>query len=123
MQLKTITSKAAQEGPHLLITGGVHGDEFEPMAALRRLAGPELPPLQRGQLTLVPVVNEPAFLRGHRTGDDVLPGPEDRPVFPAPRKAELLHDLPHQFRSRNGVPIPPGLLHLRYLRLERGMTT
>lgn len=72
MQLKTITSKAAQEGPHLLITGGVHGDEFEPMAALRRLAGPELPPLQRGQLTLVPVVNEPAFLRGHRTGDDEL---------------------------------------------------
>ena len=72
MQLKTITSKAAQEGPHLLITGGVHGDEFEPMAAVRRLAGPELPPLQRGQLTLVPVVNEPAFLRGHRTGDDEL---------------------------------------------------
>ncbi len=72
MQLKTITSKASQEGPHLLITGGVHGDEFEPMAAIRRLAGPECPPLQRGQLTLVPVVNEPAFLRGHRTGDDEL---------------------------------------------------
>lgn len=24
-------------GPHLLIAGGVHGDEFEPMAAIRRL--------------------------------------------------------------------------------------
>ena len=24
-------------GPHLLITGGVHGDEFEPIVAIRRL--------------------------------------------------------------------------------------
>ena len=31
---------------------------------------PSAHPLLRGQLTLVPVVNEPAFLRGHRTGDD-----------------------------------------------------
>lgn len=72
MQLKTITKKADQEGPHLLITGGVHGDEFEPMAAIRQLAAPNAPQLQRGQLTLVPVVNEPAFLRGHRTGEDEL---------------------------------------------------
>ena len=28
----------AGAGPHLLITGGVHGDEFEPMMALHRLA-------------------------------------------------------------------------------------
>ena len=35
LQRKTITGAA--DGPHLLITGGVHGDEFEPMETARRL--------------------------------------------------------------------------------------
>jgi predicted deacylase len=59
-------------GPHLLITGGVHGDEFEPMVAIRsliaRLRSDEL----RGRVTLVPVVNEAAFRRGQRTAEDGL---------------------------------------------------
>ena len=70
MMLKTTCREATEPGPHLLITGGVHGDEFEPMAAIRQLiASPSLK-LLRGKLTLVPVVNEPAFLRGHRAGPD-----------------------------------------------------
>ena len=75
--LREFQFRGAVEGPHLLITGGVHGDEFEPISALRKLralfdsqdsavAG------LRGQVTLVPVVNESAFLRGHRCGADGL---------------------------------------------------
>ena len=60
------------DGPHLLITGGVHGDEFEPMQAIRRLAGSVAAETLSGRLTLVPVVNEAAFLRGERTADDEL---------------------------------------------------
>lgn len=64
-------------GPHLLITGGVHGDEFEPMAALRKLAGivgelSSLGQLLSGTLTLVPCVNEDAFLLGRRCASDNL---------------------------------------------------
>jgi len=63
-------------GPHLLITGGVHGDEFEPMAAVRQLArilARELRPEKlRGKATLVPVVNEPAFRLGQRCAEDGL---------------------------------------------------
>lgn len=64
-------------GPRLLITGGVHGDEFESIAAIRRLVGlfdsaaDEVSGF-RGQLTLVPIVNEAAFLRGHRCAEDDL---------------------------------------------------
>ena len=50
--------------------GVVGADEFEPMAAIRRLidklSGCEL----RGRVTLVPVVNEAAFRLGQRTADD-----------------------------------------------------
>jgi predicted deacylase len=60
-------------GPHVLVTGGVHGDEFEPMAAARQLIARfrKVPPL-RGVVTLVPVVNEPAFRRGSRVAEDGL---------------------------------------------------
>src|SRR5690606_2125631 len=59
-------------GPHLLITGGVHGDEFTPMAAIRRLARQIDPRDLSGRLTLVPIVNEAAWLRGRRTAEDEL---------------------------------------------------
>jgi predicted deacylase len=68
---KTVIS-GNRSGPHLLITGGVHGDEFEPMAAIRRLMNAVHPSGFCGTLTLVPVVNEGAYVRGERTADDEL---------------------------------------------------
>ena len=70
MQFLKTTIEGHQPGPHLLITGGVHGDEFEPMAAVRRLLLTIDPQKLTGRVTLVPCVNESAFRRGHRTGDD-----------------------------------------------------
>jgi len=66
-----------EPGPHLLITGGVHGDEFEAMAAIRQLirrfsASDSIDQLEKGRLTLVPVVNEAAFLNGTRSAPDGL---------------------------------------------------
>jgi len=75
VELHQHTFQSQTDGPHLLITGGVHGDEFEPIAAIRQLRvllekkDPSLSGL-RGRLTLVPIVNESAFLRGHRCGED-----------------------------------------------------
>jgi predicted deacylase len=72
VKLAAHTISGQQTGPHLLITGGVHGDEFEPMVAIRRLM--TLSELQaiRGRLTLVPVVNEAALARGSRVAEDGL---------------------------------------------------
>ena len=70
--LATVEVVGTRPGPHLLITGGVHGDEFEPMAAARQLAGILRPDDVRGKVTLVPVVNEPAFKLGQRVAADGL---------------------------------------------------
>lgn len=70
MELQTREIVGLQPGQHLLITAGVHGDEFEPMAAVRRLMAEIDPRSLRGKLTLVPVVNESAFRLGRRTGED-----------------------------------------------------
>ncbi len=72
MLIRSRTVQGVNDGPHLLITGGVHGDEFEPMAALRRLITRLDPPHLRGRMTLVPVANEAAYLRGERTAEDGL---------------------------------------------------
>lgn len=69
LQTRTVASK--EEGPRLLVTGGVHGDEFEPILAIRRLLRRfEDEPLQRGSVTFVPVANEGAYYRGHRCAED-----------------------------------------------------
>ncbi len=70
--LKSHAIVGDQPGPHLLVTGGVHGDEFEPMVAIRRLVKAVEAEALRGKLTLVPVVNESAFERGQRVGEDGL---------------------------------------------------
>jgi predicted deacylase len=72
MQLRQQTIRGSGDRPHLLVTGGVHGDEFEPVAAIRRLGELLDPARLRGKVTLVPVVNEPAFAQGSRTADDGL---------------------------------------------------
>ncbi|MCC6491774.1 MAG: succinylglutamate desuccinylase/aspartoacylase family protein [Pirellulales bacterium] len=72
MMLQQFTVSGRRPGPHLLITAGVHGDEFEPMVAVRALVEELRPSDVRGVVTLIPVVNEPAFSRGERTAEDQL---------------------------------------------------
>lgn len=97
VQLQSFTFGDKSAGPHLLITGGVHGDEFEPMIAIRRLAGMLKKATIRGKVTLVPVVNEAAFARGHRVAEDGLdlartcPGRPDGSI--TERIAHLLSQL------------------------------
>lgn len=63
---------SGREGPHLLIIAGVHGDEYEPIHAVQRLievCSKNLN-LDKGKVTLVPVVNASAHEENSRTGRD-----------------------------------------------------
>lgn len=65
----------ANSGPHLLITAGVHGDEYLPMLAVRELirrfeSDDDLRRSLYGRVTLIPIVNRSAWQRGQRCGDD-----------------------------------------------------
>ena len=70
--VKYTSLQGKKEGSHLLILAGVHGDEYEPIAAASRLIQslPEI--LTQGKVTIVPIVNLSAFRRGSRTGEDGL---------------------------------------------------
>lgn len=76
-ELRSYEFTGESEGPHLLITGGVHGDEYEPIAALRELVKMFLNGEHRvanltGRVTIIPCVNEEAFRLGERCGADGL---------------------------------------------------
>jgi predicted deacylase len=72
IDLKMTVIDGDYKGPHLLISGGVHGDEYEPMTTVRRLREQITPAQLSGRLTLVPVANESAFELGQRCGEDGL---------------------------------------------------
>lgn len=60
------TTQAAESGPHVVVLGGVHGDETQgPLAAGRLAAGPIR--LIRGSVDIVPVCHEAAFGADSRT--------------------------------------------------------
>jgi predicted deacylase len=84
-----------RSGPRLLITAGVHGDEYLPMLAVRELidrfeSDDNLRDDLHGTLTLVPLVNRSAFQRGHRVGDD---GKDLARICPGRREGTITEQL------------------------------
>lgn len=69
---KTYPVNSGVPGPHVLITAGVHGDEYEPIFAAERLVGQITGLLKKGKVTIVPVVNVSAFQLKSRCGADGL---------------------------------------------------
>ncbi len=86
----------SQPRPRVVVTAGVHGDEFEGVRAVAALCQ-ELDPAQlQGTVVLVPVANPPAFNAGTRVGP--LDGVNLNRVFPgdpqgtiSERLASMLH--------------------------------
>jgi predicted deacylase len=59
-------------GPHVLLSAGVHGDEYEPMLAARELIRVLEGKVVSGSVTVVPVVNTSAYAHASRCGEDGL---------------------------------------------------
>lgn len=61
---------SARPKPLVLITAGVHGDEYEPMIACRELIRRLHKILVSGSVIVIPVVNQSAYSIGSRYGQD-----------------------------------------------------
>lgn len=98
----------AGPGPRTVVTGGVHGDEYEGPAAVRALAHDLTPDAVRGTVVLIPVANPTAFAAGTRLNPEdgrnlarSFPGdpagsPTERlaaALFAVAGRADLLVDL------------------------------
>ncbi len=123
--IKSYRFDSGNPGPELLITAGVHGDEFEPILASLELIK-QLPLLlRRGVVTIVPVVNVTAFDQGIRYGEDgldlarICPGNEEgtaseRNAFQVSsliRKVDYLVDMHTGGMAHNILPMAGFMLH------------
>ena len=65
-QLPLLIIQGARPGPTLAVSAGVHGDEYEGIAAIRTLYDGLAPNQLSGRLLMIPVCNVPAFEAGTR---------------------------------------------------------
>ena len=91
VSLPLLVVRGVPAGKTVLVSAGVHGDEFEGMAALRRLYEELRPEAVAGTFIAVPVANPPAYEAGLRTN------PDDRQdmarVFPGDARGTVTEQL------------------------------
>ncbi len=86
------------KGPTLLLTGGVHGDEYEGQIAISRLAQALKPEQIAGRLILIPAVNMPAALNGTRLSP--IDGRDMNRCFPGNPRGTFSEMLAHFIDSK-----------------------
>jgi predicted deacylase len=88
-----ITVVKRGKGPTVLITGGVHGDEYEGPIALSKLARRLTPTMAKGRVVLVPALNLPAVLAGTRLSP--MDGLNLNRVFPGEPNGSITSMIAH----------------------------
>ncbi len=61
---------SARPGKHALITGGIHGDEYEGPASIMDFTAAFEPARLAGSVTAIPIANTPAYRHGTRTNPE-----------------------------------------------------
>ena len=114
MALPVSVSHGRQDGPVLFVSGAVHGDELTGVAICRRLLGSKAPPVIRGTLLVVPIVNAFGFISHSR----YLPDRRDlNRSFPGSSRGSLAAQLAHTFltevvaRSDYGIDLHSAAIH------------
>jgi predicted deacylase len=92
IDLPVYIQRAKEDGPTVLICGGVHGDEINGVVTVKRLLEEKLLEPARGSLILVPLVNIYGFLSNSRTFPD---GRDLNRSFPGSRRGSLASQIAH----------------------------
>ncbi|WP_114750739.1 succinylglutamate desuccinylase/aspartoacylase family protein [Pleomorphovibrio marinus] len=92
IDLPVFILRAKEEGPTVLISGGLHGDEINGVVTVKRLLEEEILSPVRGSLILVPLVNTYGFLSNSRTFPD---GRDLNRSFPGSSRGSLASQIAH----------------------------
>tara|TARA_R110002167_G_scaffold105107_2_gene270548 strand:+ start:2843 stop:3820 length:978 start_codon:yes stop_codon:yes gene_type:complete len=86
IQVPIIVERAKEEGPNILITGGIHGNEINGIEIVRQLISNKYNKPERGMVICIPVVNVFGFLNQKRHFPD---GRDLNRVFPGSAHGSL----------------------------------
>lgn len=96
--LPLLAAVGREEGPTLVVSGGVHGDEFEGPRAIQLLWQQLDPTQMRGTWIGVPAVNVPAFEVGRR--ESPVDGVNMNRIFPGRAEGFLSDRIAHAFMEQ-----------------------
>ena len=92
IDLPVFVFRGREDGPNLLLTGGVHGDEINGIDIVKRLIMDESIKVERGTVIAIPVVNVYGFLNNSRTFPD---GRDLNRSFPGAKRGSLAAQIAH----------------------------
>ncbi|WP_209330516.1 succinylglutamate desuccinylase/aspartoacylase family protein [Lunatimonas salinarum] len=92
IDLPVFIRRAKTDGPVVLISGGLHGDEINGVVTVKRMLEENLFRLSRGSLIFIPLVNVYGFLSNSRTFPD---GRDLNRSFPGSNKGSLASQIAH----------------------------
>jgi uncharacterized protein len=90
IDLPVFIKRAKEEGPVVLISGGIHGDEINGIVSVRRLLEEEVINPKKGTIIFIPLVNIYGFLSNSRTFPD---GRDLNRSFPGSKKGSLASQI------------------------------
>jgi len=96
--LPVLAVRGRHEGRRLVVSAGVHGDEYEGMRAIHELFDALDPAEMSGDLLAVPFANPPAFWNGTNTSPS--DGKNLARVFPGDPAGTLTPQLAHAFGQK-----------------------
>jgi uncharacterized protein len=97
IDLPVFIRRGKEDGPVVLISGGVHGDEINGIVAVRRMLEDNLIQPLRGTVILMPLVNVYGFLSNSRTFPD---GRDLNRSFPGSKKGSLASQIAFMMSSQ-----------------------
>ena len=86
LTIPIIVKRSKIEGPVVLFSGGIHGDEFNGIEIVRQLISKKINKPKRGTIICIPIVNIYGFINRSRDFPD---GRDLNRVFPGSRKGSL----------------------------------
>lgn len=92
IELPVTVYRAATDGPVLLLTGGIHGDEINGIEIIRRMIAQELIKPEIGTVIAVPLVNVFGFIQKER---DMPDGKDINRSFPGSKSGSLARLVAH----------------------------
>ncbi len=90
IDLPIFIKRAKEEGPVVLISGGVHGDEINGIVAVKRMLEEDQLNPEKGTLIFIPLVNVYGFLSNSRTFPD---GRDLNRSFPGSKRGSLASQI------------------------------
>ena len=94
VEIPIIVSRAVIDGPTVLMTAGIHGDEINGVEVVRQVIAKKINIPQRGIIICIPILNIFGFLNAERTFPD---GRDLNRVFPGTKTGSLASRVAFHF--------------------------